>query len=101
MQSDCNWMADHLRVHPAAVIRGMYGMKSFNAIINPPQSCILAAGAAEQRPVVQGDRIDIGTVMSSTLSVDHRSVDGAVAAQFLTAFRRYMESPVLLCLGNG
>src|SRR5690606_27892700 len=66
---------------------GMYGVKSFTAIINPPQSCILAVGAAGRRPVGRGDEIVLANVMSCTLSVDHRSVDGAVGAKWLAAFK--------------
>ncbi len=77
---------------------GMYGIKSFSAIINPPQSCILAVGQAEQRPVVREGELAVATVMSCTLSVDHRSVDGAVGAEFLAAFRRYVEQPLDMLL---
>lgn len=77
---------------------GMFGVKDFAAIINPPQSCILAVGAGEQRPVVTNGAIEIATVMSCTLSVDHRSVDGAVGAQFLAAFKKRIEDPALMLL---
>ena len=77
---------------------GMYGIKEFSAIINPPQSCILAVGAGEKRPVVRGESLAIATMMSCTLSVDHRSVDGVVGATFLRAFRRTIERPALLLL---
>jgi len=75
---------------------GMYGVKSFAAIINPPQSCILAVGAAEKRPVGRGDQIVLAPVMSVTLSVDHRTVDGAVGAQWLAAFKEGIENPMSL-----
>ena len=75
---------------------GMYGVKDFAAIINPPQSCILAVGAGEQRPVVKNGEITIATVMSCTLSVDHRSVDGAIGAEFLAAFKQLIENPYSL-----
>jgi pyruvate dehydrogenase E2 component (dihydrolipoamide acetyltransferase) len=75
---------------------GMYGISHFSAIINPPQSCILAVGAGEKKPVVDGDKIVIGTVMSVTLSVDHRSVDGAVGAEFLQAFKSLIENPITM-----
>jgi pyruvate dehydrogenase E2 component (dihydrolipoamide acetyltransferase) len=75
---------------------GMYGVKSFSAIINPPQSCILAVGAAEKRPVGRGDQIVLAPVMSVTLSVDHRTVDGAVGAQWLAAFKAGIENPMSL-----
>jgi len=77
---------------------GMYGVKDFAAIINPPQSCILAVGAGEQRPIVVDGQLAVGTVMSCTLSVDHRSVDGAVGAEFLAAFKRIVEEPAILAL---
>jgi pyruvate dehydrogenase E2 component (dihydrolipoamide acetyltransferase) len=77
---------------------GMFGIKEFAAIINPPQSCILAVGAGDQRPVVVDGRIEIATVMTCTLSVDHRSVDGAVGAQFLGAFKKRIEDPALMLL---
>ncbi len=77
---------------------GMYGVKDFAAIINPPQSCILAVGAGEQRPVVKDGALAIATVMICTLSVDHRSVDGAVGAQFLAAFKRIIEEPLTMML---
>ncbi len=79
---------------------GMYGIKQFSAIVNPPQSCILAVGAAEKRPIVRGDVVTVATLMTCTLSVDHRSVDGAVGAKFLSAFRRYIERPTLLVLNH-
>lgn len=77
---------------------GMFGVKQFSAIINPPQSCILAVGAGEQIPVVDDGKIVIATVMNCTLSVDHRSVDGAVGAEFLAAFKKRIEDPALLLL---
>ena len=72
---------------------GMFGVKSFSAIINPPQSCILAVGAGEERPVVKDGKIVVANVMTVTLSVDHRSVDGAVGAEFLAAFKPLIEQP--------
>ena len=77
---------------------GMMGVKSFSAIINPPQSCILAVGAGEQRPVVKDGALAVATVMTCTLSVDHRSVDGAVGAEFITAFKRMIEDPLTMLL---
>ena len=77
---------------------GMYGVDQFTAIINPPQSCILAIGAAEARPVVRGGAIEVRTLMTCTLSVDHRSVDGAVGAEFLAVFKRLVEKPLHLML---
>jgi len=77
---------------------GMFGVKDFSAIINPPQSCILAVGAGEQRAVVVDGALGIATQMTCTLSVDHRSVDGAVGAQFLQAFKRIIEEPLTMML---
>jgi pyruvate dehydrogenase E2 component (dihydrolipoamide acetyltransferase) len=72
---------------------GMYGIQSFSAIINPPQACILAVGAGEARPVVQEGVIKVQTMMTCTLSVDHRVVDGKVAAELLGSIRGYIENP--------
>ena len=77
---------------------GMYGIKEFSAIINPPQSAILAVGAGEQRPIVKDGALAIGTVMSCTLSCDHRVVDGAVGAEFLQALKPLIEEPLSLLL---
>ena len=73
---------------------GVYGTEDFTAIINPPQAAILAVGAARQEPVLRKGRLAVGTVMRFTLSVDHRPVDGAVAAQWMTAFVSLLERPV-------
>jgi pyruvate dehydrogenase E2 component (dihydrolipoamide acetyltransferase) len=73
---------------------GMYGTTEFAAIINPPQWGILAVGAATQRPVVENGSLMVGSVMTVTLSADHRAVDGALAAQWLAAFQRHIENPV-------
>ncbi|MGP1253379.1 MAG: pyruvate dehydrogenase complex dihydrolipoamide acetyltransferase [Kiloniellales bacterium] len=77
---------------------GMFGVKQFEAVINPPQGCILAVGAGEQRPVVKDGALSVATVMSCTLSVDHRVVDGAVGAQFLAAFKKLIEDPLTMLL---
>jgi len=77
---------------------GMYGVNNFSAIINPPQSCILAVGAGEQRPVVKDGALAIATVMTCTLSVDHRSVDGALGAEYLAAFKKLIEAPLTMLL---
>ncbi|HXP97315.1 MAG TPA: 2-oxo acid dehydrogenase subunit E2, partial [Telmatospirillum sp.] len=77
---------------------GMYGVREFAAIINPPQGCILAVGAGEQRPVVKDGALAIATVMSCTLSVDHRVVDGAIGAEFLAAFKKLIEEPLTMLL---
>jgi pyruvate dehydrogenase E2 component (dihydrolipoamide acetyltransferase) len=77
---------------------GMYGIDNFNAIINPPQSCILAVGRGVEKPIVEHNQIKIGTMMNVTLSSDHRSVDGAVGAEFIKAFRKYIETPILMLI---
>ncbi|HYD99938.1 MAG TPA: 2-oxo acid dehydrogenase subunit E2, partial [Alphaproteobacteria bacterium] len=77
---------------------GMFGIKDFAAVINPPQACILAVGAGEQRPVVKDGALAIANVMSCTLSVDHRAVDGAVGAQYLAAFKKLVEDPLSMLL---
>ncbi len=77
---------------------GMFGIKEFGAIINPPQSCILAVGAGEQKPFVSNGEIKIGTFMTCTLSVDHRSVDGAVGAEYLKHLKTYIENPAAMLL---
>jgi pyruvate dehydrogenase E2 component (dihydrolipoamide acetyltransferase) len=77
---------------------GMFGVREFAAIINPPQGCILAVGAGEPRAVVKDGDIVARTVMSCTLSVDHRVVDGAVGAAFLAEFKKLIENPVAMLL---
>jgi pyruvate dehydrogenase E2 component (dihydrolipoamide acetyltransferase) len=77
---------------------GMYGVKQFEAIINPPQGCILAVGAGEQRAIVKDGQLAVATQMSITLSVDHRVVDGAIGAEFLQAFKTLIEAPISLLL---
>ncbi len=77
---------------------GMFGIKQFEAVINPPQGCILAVGAGEQRPVVKDGALAVATVMTCSLSVDHRVVDGAVGAAFLAAFKKLIEDPVTMLL---
>ena len=73
---------------------GMYGIRSFEAVINPPHATILAIGAGEKRPIVVGDKIEVATLMACTLSGDHRVVDGAVGAELLNAFKMLIEEPV-------
>jgi pyruvate dehydrogenase E2 component (dihydrolipoamide acetyltransferase) len=73
---------------------GMFGIKNFCAIINPPQSCILAVGATEQKPVARDGQIVIATVMNITLSCDHRVVDGVVGANFLQTFKGFLQNPI-------
>jgi pyruvate dehydrogenase E2 component (dihydrolipoamide acetyltransferase) len=75
---------------------GMFGVKSFSAIINPPQATILAVGAGEQRAVVKNGQLAVATVMSATLAVDHRAVDGALGAELLAAFKRLVEAPAAM-----
>ncbi len=75
---------------------GMYGVSSFQAIINPPQACILAVGASASKLVMRGAGVKEIQVMNATLSVDHRAVDGALGAEFLQVFKRYMEQPILM-----
>ena len=77
---------------------GMYGIKEFSAVINPPQGAILAVGAGEKRAIVINDNITIATMMTVTLSCDHRVVDGAVGAQYLSVFKEYIEDPSLMLL---
>ncbi|TVQ41300.1 MAG: pyruvate dehydrogenase complex dihydrolipoamide acetyltransferase [Geminicoccaceae bacterium] len=77
---------------------GMYGIKDFMAVINPPQACILAVGAGEQRAIVKDGALAIATVMTLTLSVDHRVVDGALAADVLQHVKRGLEDPLALLL---
>jgi pyruvate dehydrogenase E2 component (dihydrolipoyllysine-residue acetyltransferase) len=77
---------------------GMFGVTEFAAIINPPQGAILAVAAGQKRPVVRNDALAIATVMTCTLSVDHRVVDGALGAQWLRAFKRLVEDPLGLLL---
>ena len=73
---------------------GMYGIKSFEAVINPPHATILAIGTGTKSPIVVGDKVDVGTLVSCTLSGDHRAVDGAVGAELLNAFKTLIEDPV-------
>ena len=75
---------------------GMFGIRSFGSIINPPQGCILSVGAGEKRPVVRGDALAIATVMTVTLTCDHRVVDGAVGARWLQAFKGLIEDPITM-----
>ncbi|SFT93636.1 pyruvate dehydrogenase complex dihydrolipoamide acetyltransferase [Mesorhizobium sp. YR577] len=73
---------------------GMFGIKDFAAVINPPHATILAIGAGEERAVVKNGEIRIANIMSVTLSTDHRAVDGALGAELLTAFKRHIENPM-------
>jgi pyruvate dehydrogenase E2 component (dihydrolipoamide acetyltransferase) len=75
---------------------GMYGVDNFTAIINPPNSAIMACGAAVERPVVRNSQLCVGTEMDATLSLDHRVIDGAMAAEYLTTVRHNLENPATL-----
>ncbi len=77
---------------------GMYGVKQFDAIINQPEVAILAVGAGEKRPVVEGDKLVVGTVMTLNITVDHRAVDGASAAEFLRTLKGFLEEPASMLL---
>ncbi|WP_265044042.1 pyruvate dehydrogenase complex dihydrolipoamide acetyltransferase [Wolbachia endosymbiont (group A) of Scambus nigricans] len=77
---------------------GMFGIKAFSAIINPPQSCIMAVGASKKQPIVMNEKIEIAEIMTVTLSVDHRAVDGALGAKFLNAFKHYIENPLVMLI---
>ena len=75
---------------------GMYGIKEFAAVINPPHATIIAVGAGEERAVARKGKIEAATVMTATLSADHRAVDGAVGAELLDAFRKFIEKPIAM-----
>lgn len=75
---------------------GMYGIKQFDAVINPPQGAILAVGAGIETPVVRNGAVVVATMMSATLSCDHRVVDGAIGADLLRYFKLYVEDPALM-----
>lgn len=77
---------------------GMFGVSEFSAIINPPQAAILAVGVTQQVPVVEDGAVKIASVMRCTLSVDHRAIDGALAAQWLAAFKRLLENPLSMLI---
>jgi pyruvate dehydrogenase E2 component (dihydrolipoamide acetyltransferase) len=77
---------------------GMFGMKSFTSIINPPQSCIIAVGAGEERAIVVDGKLAVATMMTVTMSCDHRVVDGATGAKFLQTFKQFIEEPASMLL---
>jgi pyruvate dehydrogenase E2 component (dihydrolipoamide acetyltransferase) len=77
---------------------GMYGIESFTAIINPPDSCILAIGGIIEKPIVQEGKLTAGHMMKVTLSCDHRVVDGAKGAEFLNTLKDMLEEPVRLLI---
>ena len=75
---------------------GMYGIRDFTAVINPPHATILAVGAGEERPIVKHGKIEVAQIMSVTMSCDHRAVDGALGAELLGAFKMLIENPVMM-----
>ena len=75
---------------------GMYGIKDFTAVINPPQSTILAVGTGEERAVVRNGKIEAATIISVTLSCDHRAIDGALGAELISSFKTLIENPVMM-----
>ncbi|HEX7776142.1 MAG TPA: pyruvate dehydrogenase complex dihydrolipoamide acetyltransferase [Parvibaculum sp.] len=77
---------------------GMFGIKSFTAVINPPQAAIIAVGKGEERPVVKNGKLEVATVMTVTMSCDHRAIDGALGAKFLEAFKAFVEYPPSMLL---
>ncbi len=77
---------------------GMFGIKQFTAVINPPHAAILAVGAGEQKPVIVDGKVEVATVMSVTMSCDHRVIDGATGAQFLQVFKQFVEEPAAMLL---
>jgi pyruvate dehydrogenase E2 component (dihydrolipoamide acetyltransferase) len=77
---------------------GMFGIKNFTGVINPPHAAILAVGAGEQRPIVRDGKIEIATMMTVTMSCDHRVIDGATGARFLDAFKQFVEEPAAMLL---
>jgi pyruvate dehydrogenase E2 component (dihydrolipoamide acetyltransferase) len=77
---------------------GMFGIKQFTAVINPPQSAILAVGAGEERAIVVGGKVEVATMMTCTLSCDHRVVDGATGAKLLQNIKQFIEEPATMRL---
>jgi len=77
---------------------GMFGIKQFTGVINPPHAAILAVGAGEERAVVVGGKIEAATIMTVTMSCDHRVIDGATGARFLQAFKQFVEEPAAMLL---
>ncbi|MFI4983983.1 MAG: pyruvate dehydrogenase complex dihydrolipoamide acetyltransferase [Rickettsiales bacterium] len=75
---------------------GMYGIKQFNAIINPPQACILSVGAVEKRVIAVGDAVRVASVLTVSISCDHRVIDGAIGAELLGLIKQYLEQPVMM-----
>jgi pyruvate dehydrogenase E2 component (dihydrolipoamide acetyltransferase) len=77
---------------------GMYGIREFTAVINPPHAAILAVGAGEQRPIVRDGKVEIATMVTVTMSCDHRVIDGATGARFLQTFKTFVEDPAAMLL---
>jgi pyruvate dehydrogenase E2 component (dihydrolipoamide acetyltransferase) len=77
---------------------GMYGVKNFHAIVNPPQSCILAIGASEERAIVKNGAVSVANMVTISISVDHRAIDGSLAAEFLSELKAIIENPILALL---
>ena len=77
---------------------GMYGIREFSAVINPPQASILAIGKGEERPIVRHGAVQTATLMTVTISADHRAIDGVIGAQFLNAFKDYLEAPLTMLI---
>jgi pyruvate dehydrogenase E2 component (dihydrolipoamide acetyltransferase) len=77
---------------------GMFGIKHFTGVINPPQAAILAVGKGEARPVVKNGKLEIANMMTVTMSCDHRAIDGALGARFLEAFKAYVEYPARMLM---
>ncbi|MGY8986063.1 MAG: pyruvate dehydrogenase complex dihydrolipoamide acetyltransferase [Sphingomonadales bacterium] len=77
---------------------GMYGIRDFSAVINPPQGAILAVGSGEKRAIVKNNALSIATIMTMTLSCDHRAIDGSIGATFLQAIKEYLENPLLMLI---
>ena len=77
---------------------GMYGIREFSAVINPPQAAILAIGKGEERPIVRHGAVQIATLMTVTISADHRAIDGVIGARFLNAFKDYLEAPLTMLI---
>ncbi|MDF0607897.1 pyruvate dehydrogenase complex dihydrolipoamide acetyltransferase [Wolbachia endosymbiont of Onchocerca gibsoni] len=77
---------------------GMFDIKAFSAIINPPQSCIMAVGASKKQPIIINEKVGIAEIMIVTLSADHRTVDGVMGAKFLNTFKHYIENPLTILI---
>jgi pyruvate dehydrogenase E2 component (dihydrolipoamide acetyltransferase) len=76
----------------------MYGIKSFASIINEPQAMILSVGAGEERPVARGGQVVVANMATFTLTCDHRAIDGAIGAEYLSALRTFIEDPMMMML---